>query len=626
MNYIDKINSPSDLKKLKIDELKILSKDIRKFLVRSVSKTGGHLASNLGVVELTMALHYCYNSPKDKIIWDVGHQSYINKILTGRKSEFSTLRQFNGLSGFPKASESEHDHFDTGHSTTSISAAVGYAAARDLKGDNNRVVAVIGDGAMTGGMAYEAMNSAGRLKTNMIVILNDNQMSISENVGAISKNLNEIRTSMHYNKLKSGVRKNLKTMSHVGEKVENALEKTRDIFKYAVVEGKVFEDFGFKYIGPVDGHDIEELIHVLNRLDNIDGPILLHVHTKKGKGYKKAELAPTKFHGISSFDIKTGEILKKDGGEKYSDVFGKKILELAKNNKKIVGVSAAMIPGTGLSYLEREYPSRVIDVGIAESHAVTFCGGLAKDGIIPIFAVYSTFLQRGYDQIIHDVCIQNLHVIFAIDRGGIVGEDGETHQGVFDLSFLSHIPNMTILAPKNKYELEKMLEFAVDFQGPISIRYPRGNASLILEDKTSTIKYGKSETIFKGKDICIISVGSMMDTSLDVYNNLKNDGYDPTLVNVRFIKPVDDDLINSIKKYKFVCVIEDNMKIGGAGSLILNKVMEYGFKGTFKIFGYDDIFIKQGSVKELYVENKLDSISVYKTITSCINKAEKDGK
>lgn len=619
MRYLKDINKPEDIKRLDRKQLEELANEIRDFIINSVSKTGGHLASNLGVVELTLAIHYCFDSPTDKIIWDVGHQAYIHKILTGRKDKFNTLRKFNGLSGFPKSSESEHDAFETGHSSTSISAALGYAMSRDIKGEKNSVVSVIGDGSMTSGLAYEGLNNAGRSNTNIIVILNDNQMSISENVGALNKHLSDMRSAPIYIEAKQDVSNFLKKVPYVGKPIGKMIEKTKDGIKYLLVPGILFEELGFKYIGPLDGHDTTELIKVMNQAKKMSGPILLHVITKKGKGYTKAEKYPENFHGVGAFDVKTGKVLKLKDRDTYSDVFGKTILDIATTNKKIVAITAAMPSGTGLLPFQKAFPDRIFDVGIAESHAVTFAAGMAKNDFIPVFAVYSTFLQRGYDQILHDVCIQNLHVIFAIDRAGIVGDDGETHQGIFDLSYLSSMPNMTILAPKNKYELVKMLNFAVGLKSPVAIRYPRGEASSVCKYVENQIEYAKSELIEKGKDVCIISVGSMMDISLKVSNNLKEKGIIPTLINARFVKPIDKEMIESLNDYKNVFIIEDNVKHGGYYSLVVEYLNELNKKScSVYSFSFGDMFIEQGSVSELQNKYGLDEKSITDKIISIV--------
>ena len=617
---LDKISSPDDLKNIDLKLLPRLAKEIREFLVYNVSKTGGHLASNLGVVELTMALHYVFNTPKDKIVWDVGHQAYVHKILTGRKKGFKTLRKFGGLSGFPKPCESEYDSFATGHSSTSISAALGMACARDMKGDNNKVIAVIGDGSMTGGLAYEALNNAGRSNRDMIVVLNDNQMSISNNVGALSRHLNDIRTEPFYIGAKAGVHSILDKIPMVGSKIDKAIEVTKDKIKYLFVSGIMFEDLGFKYVGPVDGNNIFELVEVLNKVKNMNGPILLHIYTKKGKGYRLAEDNPCNFHGVSEFDIKTGKSINKSEGKSYSSIFGDKLIELAGKNKKIVAISAAMTDGTGLNKFVAKYPDRFFDVGIAEGHAVTFSAGLATEGFIPVFAVYSTFLQRAYDELIHDVCLENKHCIFAIDRAGIVGADGETHQGIFDISYLNHMPNMSILAPINGDELQKMLEFATNHNGPIAIRYPRGNDSCLYSKDLSDIEFGKGEVLNEGSDIAIFAVGDMMKEANEVLERLKAEGMNPMLINPRFIKPLDLELIKDVcGKCKTIFTIENNLKSGGFGQSILSAISEMGLNNNVHILGFDDVFVEHGSRQQLLEKHKLDTESFYSYIKSILN-------
>ncbi len=572
------------------------------------------MASNLGVVELTVALHFCFNTPTDKIIWDVGHQSYVHKILTGRRDGFGRLRKLNGLSGFPKGSESVHDAFDTGHSSTSISAAMGYCVTRDLEKDDYSVIAVIGDGSITGGLAYEAMNNAGRANTNIIVILNDNEMSISRNVGAISRHLNDVRIAPYYLEAKADVSRLLEKVPLIGGGVSRMLEKTKDTVKYFFVPGILFEEMGFKYVGPIDGHDTAELVRVLKTVKKMNGPVLIHVRTKKGKGYVAAENAPTAFHGVDSFNIDTGKPIKVKLWDTYSDVFGKALVALARENKKILALTAAMPGGTGLTGFERMFPNRIFDVGIAEAHAVTFAAGIAKNGYVPVFAVYSSFLQRSYDQILHDVCIQNLHVVFAIDRAGITGSDGETHQGLFDLSFLSHMPNMTVMAPKNKTELKKMLAFAVGFDGPIAIRYPKGAASRVLKAVDNEIVYGKAEVIDEGegKRIAIVSVGSMADKAYEVYLRLREDGFAPMFVNARFVKPIDRELAARLDGYEYVFVCEDNVASGGFGEGLLAEMTALGARcGRFHGFAVQDTFVQQGSQDELFRLYGLDVDGMY---------------
>ncbi len=623
MRYLDSINFPGDLKKLKKSELSVLAEEIREFLINSVAKTGGHLASNLGVVELTLALHYCFDFLKDKIVWDVGHQSYTHKILTGRKDKFDSLRKKDGLSGFPKKDESEYDAFDTGHSSTSISSGLGLAQARDLLGEKYNVVSVIGDGSMTGGLVYEALNNAARNNNKFIIILNDNQMSISKNVGAMSKYLTELRSAPKYIEVKKDVSELLNSLPVFGSKVNKVLEKTKDSIKYALLPTVMFEQLGIKYIGPIDGHNISGLINVFDRVKKFNKPVLIHVLTIKGKGYAKAEKYPSKYHGIGPFDVATGVPFLKKSGETYSEVFGRVLCGLSAKNKKIVAVTAAMPLGTGLDFFSRAYSKRFFDVGIAEEHAVTFAAGMARGGFIPVFAVYSTFLQRSYDQILHDICIQKLHVVFALDRAGIVGDDGETHQGIYDLSYLSHIPNMTVMAPKNKFEFEKMLEFAVNkFDGPIAVRYPKGVASNIFESFDSEIEFGKSEYIFDGKEIALIFVGNMAEIAFQVYNRLVMKGYNPALINARFIKPVDIDLIKDIEnRFEYIFTVEDNINSGGFGcNLNLALINSKVFGKKIYNFSFPDVFVKQGSKDEIYKEYELDSESIFKNIISFIDK------
>lgn len=616
------IHSPRDIKKLNVNQLENLAKEIRSFLVEKVSKTGGHLASNLGVVELTLALHGVFTTPIDKIVWDVGHQTYVHKILTGRKNCFDTLRQMDGISGFPKVKESEHDCFDTGHSSTSVSAALGLAKARDIKGEKHSVVAVIGDGALTGGMSFEALNDAGRSPNNLIVILNDNEMSISKNVGGMSKYLSKIRNEPLYFKVKEDLDNIITKIPAIGKRTVRALSKVKGSIKYSFVPGMLFEELGFRYIGPVDGHDITALIKILTIAKRLKGPILIHVFTQKGKGYTFAEEKPQLFHGISPFEVETGEV-KSKGGPTYSDVFGNELLELAKNNKDVVAITAAMPQGTGLDKFSKELPNRFFDVGIAEQHAVTFAAGLAKSGLKPVFAVYSSFLQRAYDQIMHDVSLQNLHVVFGVDRAGVVGEDGETHQGLYDLSFLSHVPNMTILAPADYHELKIMLDYSVSVhKGPIAIRYPRGKGQEEIAE-APPIVYGKAAQLTSGKDISIIAAGNMVDTALKVAANLKQSDIEAEVINVRFIKPLDEKcIIGSAIKTLHVVTMEDNSVVGGLGSGVLGLLNKNNCNVRTKIIGFPDQPIYQGSRDELYKKYKLDAQSVTQELLKWFHKSK----
>lgn len=618
---MDKINSPRDLKRLDIKSLDILADEIREYIINNVSETGGHLASNLGVVDLTIAMHYAFNCPKDKFIWDVGHQAYTHKILTGRREQFNTLRKYKGLSGFPKTKESEYDAFDTGHSSTSISVALGMARARDLREENYNIVSVIGDGSMTGGLVYEAMNNVGQSHTKMLIILNDNQMSISQNVGSMSKYLNELRTAQRYQNAKDDVKKTLKNIPVVGQPVYNLLGKTKEGIKYALTTNAnvMFEQLGITYIGPVDGHDIKKLVHLFNKIKKIEQPILLHVVTTKGKGYEFAEKFPSKFHGVGAFNVENGKLKNPARVETYSEVFVKKLVKLAKKDKMLCGITAAMPSGTGIELFGRIYPDRMFDVGIAEEHAVTFAAGMARVGCVPVFAVYSTFLQRAYDQIMHDVCIQNLPVIFAIDRAGIVGDDGETHQGIYDFSFLSHIPNLNVLAPMNKFELERMLEFAVEQKRPYAIRYPRGKASDILQGVDINIEYGKSNVIYSGKKIALISVGTMMDNVVEVYRLLLKDNYTPELINACFVSPIDEKMLDRLNnEFEYIFTFEDNISTGGYGAMVGAYLAEVGEKVKFKSFSFPKEFVEHGSKQCLFEKYGLDIDSLYNTVKEFI--------
>lgn len=604
---LNNVNSPEDIKKMDLQQMIRLAGEIREFLIENVSKTGGHLASNLGVVELTLALHKVFSTPHDKIVWDVGHQSYIHKIITGRKLDFKTLRSLGGISGFPKTNESVHDSFNTGHSSTSISAALGMAKARDIKKEDYSVIAVIGDGALTGGMAFEALNDAGRSPNNLIVILNDNEMSISRNVGGLSRYLSKIRTQPFYFKAREDLEQMLNRIPAIGKSASKALKKAKGSIKYLIMPGIIFEELGFKYLGPIDGHDIDELNMVLSRAKLIKGPVFVHVCTQKGKGYSFAEEKPHEFHGISPFEIETGEV-KVNNGPSYSDIFGKEIARLGEEEPGLVAVTAAMPQGTGLELFSKKYPERIFDVGIAEQHAVTFAAGLAQSGLKPVVAVYSSFLQRAYDQILHDVALQELHVVFAIDRAGIVGEDGETHQGIYDLSYLSHIPNLTIMAPCDYSELAMMLDYAVKkHNGPIAIRYPRGSGKQQLGE-AQPLQPGKGVIMRSGSDITIVAIGNMVSNALAVGDILGKMGISAEIINARFAKPVDIKLIAaSAVKTGVVATVEDNTVKGGFGSSVINELINNGIKVNAGIFGFPDMPIIQGSKNALYSKYRLDA-------------------
>lgn len=608
---LDKIKKANDIKKLSPQEVDILRDEIREFLIDSISVTGGHLASNLGVVELTMALHLSLDLPTDKIVWDVGHQSYTHKILTGRKDGFASLRKFGGMSGFPKTDESDCDCFNTGHSSTSISAGLGLAMARQITGDDYRVVSVIGDGALTGGMAYEALNNASSIESNFIIVLNDNNMSISENVGGVSHYLSGFRTADAYRDLKNNVMNSLNQIPVYGERMVKRIRNTKSSIKQLFIPGMFFEEMGIIYLGPVDGSDIGEMCRIFEEAKRVDGPVLVHVITKKGAGYLPAEKFPSRFHGAEPFDIATGLPKNKRTKANYTDVFSTVMVKAGERNEKLVAITAAMADGTGLRRYRRCYPKRFFDVGIAEGHAVTFAAGLAKAGLIPVFAVYSSFLQRGFDQIIHDVCIQNLHVIFAIDRAGLVGSDGETHQGIFDISYLSQIPNMTVLAPKNKWELSDMMKFAIDFDGPIAIRYPRGLAYDGLKEYRSPIRFAKSETIFKGTDVAILALGSMVKTAETVCRILKEHGITATLINARFAKPFDGEVIKSLTAYHHTIVtMEENVKSAGFGEHVAEYLEDNGIDLKLINISIPDAYVEHGNVDKLKEMLKIDALSV----------------
>jgi len=609
-SLLQEINSPEAIKKLNVTQLEKLAQEIREFLIEKVSKTGGHLASNLGIVELTLAIHKVFDTPRDKVVWDVGHQTYVHKIITGRRDKFDTLRQLDGISGFPKTCESPHDCFNTGHSSTSISAALGLAKARDIKKESYSVVAVIGDGAMTGGMAFEALNDAGRSPNNLIVVLNDNEMSISKNVGGLSSYLSKIRTQPFYFKVKEDIDLILNRIPAIGKSAAKALNRAKGTIKYLIMPGIIFEELGFKYLGPIDGHNIAELTKVLSRAKMLKGPVLIHVCTQKGKGYTYAEKKPDEFHGVSPFEVETGEV-KTNSGPTYSEIFGRKMVELAKKYDDIAAVTAAMPHGTGLERFSKQFPERFFDVGIAEQHAVTFAAGLAQSGLKPVVAVYSSFLQRAYDQVLHDVALQGLHVLLAIDRAGIVGEDGETHQGLYDMAYLSHIPNMTILAPCDYSEFEKMLEYALlEHRGPVAVRYPRGKGKDRLV-QTEPISYGKGVRIREGSDISIIAVGSMVETSLQVAGILEERGIYAEVINARFIKPLDSELIlECAQKTKKLVTLEDGTVVGGFGSNVLQMINRKAENVWVKVLGFPDEPVVHGSRAGLFKKYGLDPESL----------------
>lgn len=594
---LEKIQKPNDIKKIPADQLPALAEEIREFIIESLSKTGGHLASNLGVVELTIAMHRVFDLPKDKLIWDVGHQSYTHKILTGRKDGFETLRREGGISGFTKRSESDCDVFDTGHSSTSISAGVGYVRARELKKENYSVVSIIGDGALTGGMAYEALNNAASLKSNFIIVLNDNEMSITENVGGMSSYLSGLRTASAYTDFKMDVTKALNRIPGIGPGMVDAMRKTKSSIKQIIIPGMLFEDMGLTYLGPVDGHNIPQLIKTFQEAKRFEGPILVHVLTQKGRGYEPAMRHPARFHGAGPFDVKTGLPVGKSNPT-YTDVFSTVMRKMGDRRKDVAAVTAAMMTGVGLKRFSNMFPDRCFDVGIAEEHAVTFAAALSLGGITPVVAIYSSFLQRAYDQIMHDVCMQNLHVVFAIDRAGLVGYDGETHHGIFDLSYLGSMPNMTILAPKNLWELSDMIKFAVDYDGPIAVRYPRGEAYTGLKEFRAPICLGKSEVIHEGSRVALLAVGSMVKMAEEVQKQLKERmDMDAALVNARFVKPIDEELLRSFADtYELVVTLEENVKDGGFGERVLAFAEEEDLPFGVEIIALPDRFIPHGSV------------------------------
>ena len=613
--YLEKISQAGDIKKLNGEELAALAQEIREFLIEKISNTGGHLASNLGVVELTMALHLVFDLPEDKIVWDVGHQAYTHKLLTGRREGFDTLRKYGGMSGFPKRKESDCDAFDTGHSSTSISAGLGLVRAREILGGDNYVISVIGDGSLTGGMAYEAMNNAARLKSNFIIVLNDNNMSISENVGGMSNYLGSLRTADGYLNLKTAVTDSLNRVPVYGEKLVSRIRRTKNGLKQLFIPGMLFENMGLTYLGPVDGHDLHQVMRALEEAKKVEGAVLLHVFTKKGKGYAPAERHPARFHGAEPFEIATGLPKNKRVKANWTDVFSTIMRKMGERDPKVVAVTAAMEVGTGLKRFHNNFPDRFFDVGIAEEHAVTFAAGLAAAGLKPVVAIYSSFLQRGFDQVIHDVCIQNLPVVFAIDRAGLVGSDGETHQGIFDLSYLSAIPNMCLMAPKNKWELSDMMKFAVNYDGPIAIRYPRGEAYDGLQEFRAPIIYGKSEVIYDEEDIVLLAVGSMVKTAETVRHELRERGFSCTLVNARFVKPVDKELILTLSRdHRLFVTMEENVRCGGFGEHVLDYLNEIGSEASVLNISLPDDYIEHGNVEVLKEETGISASIILKKV------------
>ena len=624
MKILDKVNLPKDIKQLNKEEKIILAQELRDLVLETVANTGGHLASNLGIVELTIALHSTFDAPKDIIIWDVGHQTYVHKILTGRKDKIGTLRTLNGIAGFPKSVESEYDSFNTGHSSTSISAALGMARARDIKNEKNYVIAVIGDGALTGGMALEALNDAGNSNTNLIVILNDNEMSIAKNVGGISNFLTRVRTRKLYNKSNRYIKNAVSHIPKIGNGIIKLVRKVKYGIKQLIIPNMLFEDLGFKYLGPVDGNNIEDMEEILKKAKDLEGPILIHAITKKGKGYKPAEENPDKFHSTAAFDISTG-LPKKKKSEDYSKIFGKTLVELAKKDKDIVAITAAMEGGTGLTEFAKTFPKRFFDVGIAEQHALTMAAGMAKNGLKPVISIYSSFYQRGYDQVIHDICLQNLPVVMCVDRAGIVGNDGETHQGIFDLAFFRLIPNITIMSPKDFEELKQMLEFAIKLNKPVVIRYPRGGEASEKFNKHEPIKWGKCEKVrdvlFENgkKYVTIIAIGNMVSKAMNVAEVLSKNNIEVEVINARFLKPLDrESILNSIQKTKYCVTIEDETNIGGLSSAIKGLIAEENINVKIKTFAYPDTFIEHGSIVELEKKYGLDVEQISHSIEEMI--------
>ena len=618
MNILKKVNYPRDLKKLKPAELNQLASEIRELIIQTVANNGGHLAPNLGVVELTMGMHLALNCPEDKIVWDVGHQSYVHKILTGRKELFPTIRQYGGLSGFPKKEESRYDCFDTGHASNSISAALGMVKARDLQGGNETIVAVIGDGSLTGGIAYEALNQAGHLKSRLLVILNDNNMSIAKNVGAMSSYLNRIRLVPKYNRIKDDLEERIKHIPAVGPLMHTVTEHVKEQLKTALIPNNIFEELGFKYVGPIDGHNIGEVKESISMAKEAEEPVLIHVYTKKGHGYKPAAEMADKFHGTSPFVIQTGKA-KKESKPSYTSVFGDTLVKMAIKNPKIVAISAAMVDGTGLARFAGEFPERFFDVGIAEQHAVTFAAGLASGGLLPVVAIYSSFLQRAYDQIIQDVCLQGLKIIFAVDRAGLVGEDGPTHHGAFDLSYLRLVPHLSVMAPKDENELQHMLYTAIKTKGPVAIRYPRGDVRGVkMDEKLRKLPVGKGEVLSQGKDIALLAVGRMVGIAEEVSGLLKAKLLNSSVINARFIKPIDDELIRETAlNHKLLVTLEENTGIGGFGSAVLESLTRAGISSRTLHYALADDFLPAGDIESLFRHTKLnpkqiaDSIADY---------------
>lgn len=609
---LDNINKANDIKKIRPQDYSRLAEEIREFLIQNISITGGHLSSNLGVVELTMALHLFLDLPKDKLVWDVGHQAYTHKILTGRKDLFPTLRKLDGLSGFPRYEESICDSFDTGHSSTAISAALGLVKARDLNADQQKIVAVLGDGALTGGMAFEALNNAGRLKTNMIIILNDNNMSISENVGGLANYLAKLRTNSKYTNFKENMENALTTgMPGVGKAIVDRLKRSKDAIKYFMLPSMIFEDMGLTYIGPIDGHNISQVLTALEAASRAKKAVVIHAITKKGKGYRCAEKYPSRFHSVGTFQIPSGHLNRESSGASYTKVFSNALVRCAEANDKVVAITAAMPYGTGLSKFKKQFPERFFDVGIAEQHAVTFAAGLSRGGFKPVVAVYSTFLQRAYDQIIHDVCINNLPVVFAIDRAGISGRDGKTHQGIFDLSFLSHIPNLVVMAPKNQWEMGEMLGYAIAYPGPVAIRYPKGDAYTGLNEFQTPIQYGKSEMLYEGEKIAILAVGSMVKTGEEVAERLLDKGKRITLVNARFVSPMDEDMLERLAdRHKVIITLEENIRNGGYGQKVSDYLCDKQKKVRHINISLPDEFVEHGGVGELQQRYGIDAESI----------------